>query len=161
METPAHLTVDLGRLDNGRTETLKGELDSTLLEIGDLEQISPAGPLRYDLFCELFGNELLVRGKLALPCNCVCSRCGCDYRTEFIESGYCESFEIEGIDMLDLTESLREGIILALPSYPICKEDCKGVCLRCGQDLNQGPCRCVSEEETSPWDALDGFAPKA
>ena len=157
METPARLIVDLGRLEDGKYEHLKGALDRSVLEIDDLEQLRPAGDIVYDLQCELLGEELLVRGTLRLACTCLCSRCGQTYDTEFSEKAYCETFEITGFDTLDLTESVREGIILALPSYPICKEDCKGICLQCGQDLNAGPCTCAKGEGNSPWDALDGW----
>ena len=157
METPAHLIVDLGRLDEGRFEHLEGALDCAVLEVDDLEQLHPEGDVVYDLQCELMGEELLVRGTLRLACACICSRCGQTYHTEFSEKAYCETFEVAGLEALDLTESVREGIILALPSYPICKEDCQGLCLHCGQDLNAGTCKCAEGEGSSPWDALDGW----
>lgn len=162
METPAHLTVDLGRLDEGRFAHLQGVLEAELLEIDDLVQIRPAGGLAYALEGELLpGDEFLVRGKLSLPCACVCGRCGKDFDAIFAEPDYCESFQVAGLETLDLTESVREGIILALPSYPICKEACKGVCSHCGHDLNEGPCDCVARDEASPWAALDGMTPLA
>lgn len=162
METPERLIVDLGRLNGGKTEHLKGNLDPSLLELNDLEQLTPDGPVAYDLLCELLPeDELLVRGALRFPCACICSRCGCDYTDIFAEPTYCETFNVAGIENLDLTDSVREGIILALPSYPICKEDCEGICLRCGQDLNAGPCRCAEESDRSPWDALDELTPEA
>ncbi len=159
METLARLIVDLGRLDDDTYEHLVGCLSRDVLELDDLEQLHPAGDIGYDLQCQKLGEELLVRGRLTLACDCVCSRCGCDYSTQFQESQFCESFKIQGFETLDLTESVREGIILALPTYPICKEDCQGVCFRCGQDLNVGPCRCAQEGESSPWDALNAFTP--
>lgn len=161
METRARLTVDLGRLDGGKTEWLKCLLAPEVLALDDMECLRPAGPLACDLLCELLGDELLVRGTLRLPCACVCGRCGCDFETEFAEEEFCETFPVAGLETVDLTESVREGIILALPSYPICEEACKGVCLRCGQNLNVGPCECGRESASSPWDALDGFAPEA
>ncbi|HET7038871.1 MAG TPA: DUF177 domain-containing protein [Gemmatimonadales bacterium] len=55
---------------------------------------------------------------------------------------------------LDLTEAVREELILAAPEFPLCREDCKGLCPRCGADLNQGPCGC--RPGTTPrWKALD------
>lgn len=161
METLARLIVDLGRLEDGTHEHLKGCLSRDVLELDDLEQLHPAGDIEYDLQCDRLGDELLVRGHLTLGCDCICSRCGCDFYTQFLESSFCESLEIQGLDTIDLTDSVREGIILALPTYPICKEECQGVCLRCGQDLNAGPCRCAQQGVSSPWDALDQFTPQA
>jgi uncharacterized protein len=43
---------------------------------------------------------------------------------------------------LDLGQAIREELILAAPEFPLCREDCRGLCSRCGADLNQGPCGC-------------------
>lgn len=43
---------------------------------------------------------------------------------------------------LDLAEMVREQFYLALPMSPLCREDCKGLCPRCGTNLNQGTCAC-------------------
>jgi uncharacterized protein len=43
---------------------------------------------------------------------------------------------------LDLAEAVREQFYLALPMRPLCREDCKGLCSRCGTNLNQGTCAC-------------------
>jgi uncharacterized protein len=45
-------------------------------------------------------------------------------------------------DQVDLSPLVREQIILALPTRPLCREDCKGLCARCGADLNTQPCAC-------------------
>ncbi|MFQ5812787.1 MAG: DUF177 domain-containing protein [Anaerolineae bacterium] len=50
---------------------------------------------------------------------------------------------VKGI--LDLTEALREQILLALPMRPLCRPDCRGLCVECGKNLNEGPCDCVQE----------------
>jgi uncharacterized protein len=50
-------------------------------------------------------------------------------------------------DRLDLGEAVREQILLGLPLKPLCREDCQGLCPRCGKDRNLGPCGCAPEEE--------------
>ena len=160
METLARLTVDLGRLDGGKTEHVQCLLERESLGLEDLECLRPAGPLACDLRCELLGDELLVRGSLRLPCVCVCGRCGRDFEAEYAEEDFCETLQVEGQNTWDLTESAREGIILVLPSYPICGEGCKGVCPHCGKNLNEGPCGCAQGGDGSPWGALDGWAPQ-
>jgi len=44
---------------------------------------------------------------------------------------------------LDLGDAVREELILAVPEYVLCREDCRGMCPRCGVDLNAGPCDCT------------------
>lgn len=55
---------------------------------------------------------------------------------------------------LDLTEMLREELLLALPKWPLCRPDCAGLCPRCGTDWNEAACDCVQEERDPRWDAL-------
>jgi uncharacterized metal-binding protein YceD (DUF177 family) len=45
-------------------------------------------------------------------------------------------------DFIDLSDVLLEQLQLQVPFQPLCKEDCKGMCVNCGTDLNQGRCAC-------------------
>jgi uncharacterized protein len=47
--------------------------------------------------------------------------------------------------MLDVGEEVREALLLEIPMAPHCREDCRGLCPRCGADLNEGPCGCEAE----------------
>jgi uncharacterized protein len=53
-------------------------------------------------------------------------------------------------DHVELAPMLREHVILAAPMQPLCREDCAGLCVRCGRDLNEGPCQCPPEPQVSP-----------
>jgi uncharacterized protein len=44
---------------------------------------------------------------------------------------------------IDLAAAIREELALAIPAYLLCREDCAGLCPRCGADLNAGPCHCT------------------
>jgi uncharacterized protein len=52
-------------------------------------------------------------------------------------------------DHVELGPMLREHIILAAPMQPLCREDCAGLCTRCGKDLNEGPCQCPAEPQST------------
>ena len=43
---------------------------------------------------------------------------------------------------VDLRPAVREELALAVPAWVVCREDCRGLCPRCGKDLNAGPCGC-------------------
>ena len=53
-------------------------------------------------------------------------------------------FPLEG-DSADLDDIVRTVFVLSLDSKLLCKEDCKGICQRCGKNLNDGPCNCQKE----------------
>ena len=57
-------------------------------------------------------------------------------------------------DELDLRPAIREEWLLAAPTYALCREDCRGLCARCGADLNAGPHGCSDETEDPSWEAL-------
>jgi uncharacterized protein len=44
---------------------------------------------------------------------------------------------------IDLDPLVREQVLLALPMHAVCREDCKGLCGSCGQNLNEGECGCA------------------
>jgi uncharacterized protein len=50
-------------------------------------------------------------------------------------------------DQIDLNEVLREQFYLALPMKPLCREDCEGLCPKCGTNLNTGTCTCATQWE--------------
>ena len=53
-------------------------------------------------------------------------------------------FPLEG-DSADLDDIVRTVFVLNLDSKLLCKEDCKGLCPKCGKNLNDGPCNCQKE----------------
>ena len=55
---------------------------------------------------------------------------------------------------LDLSPAVREELILAAPDYVLCRDDCRGLCPRCGKDLNEGPCDCGPETPDPRWAGL-------
>lgn len=57
---------------------------------------------------------------------------------------------------IDLTPLLREEVILATPTAPLCRPDCRGLCQVCGQDLNDSPHQHESTDDER-WAALRGF----
>lgn len=58
-----------------------------------------------------------------------------------------------GARSLDLRPAVREEWLLGAPAFQLCREDCKGLCPRCGADLNQGPCDCPPAADAR-WEAL-------
>lgn len=56
--------------------------------------------------------------------------------------------------ILDLSEVVRQDIWLSLPTSPICRPDCKGLCPHCGQNRNLAECNCRADEIDIRWRAL-------
>ncbi|MEP6903823.1 MAG: DUF177 domain-containing protein [Actinomycetota bacterium] len=57
-------------------------------------------------------------------------------------------------DLIDLTELVREQILLNLPEQVFCREGCKGLCEKCGANRNLIDCKCIEKEVDPRWAAL-------
>jgi len=157
LETQARLIVDLARLD-AEGEWFRGELAPEVLEVGASDILTPVGGIAFGLFVQVLGTELLVRGDVRQRLTCVCSRCAEAFDTEAGEKDFIRSFEInDATEFLDLTEEVREAIILALPGYPVCREACQGLCMACGANLNTAACTCRKTGRDGRWAALDAL----
>ena len=67
-----------------------------------------------------------------------------------------ECFYLEG-GALDITEMMIEDLILNLPMQVVCSEDCKGICPKCGVNLNEQSCTCEEEAIDPRMEALKKF----
>ena len=152
------LVIDIARLERDG-ERFAGEIPISALDYDPSDLLfHPAGDLRYDLFVQLIGGELLVRGKVSEDFTCVCVRCGRDFPWTASDGEVAFSLEVTAEEFADLTDELRECIILSFPSNPLCSEDCKGLCPRCGADLNKGKCSCKPHGGDVRWGGLDALA---
>lgn len=52
------------------------------------------------------------------------------------------AFTIDKHHILDLDEAVCQYSLMAIPMKPLCRQECEGLCPKCGKDLNEGPCGC-------------------
>ena len=62
--------------------------------------------------------------------------------------------------VIDLDPIVREQVLLALPAYPVCKDDCQGLCTVCGGNLNEKACGCDRSVPDPRWAGLARFKTK-
>ena len=95
---------------------------------------------------------LRLTGTVTADMRCICDRCGEEFDTvkqtaldativEEASDDDPELFVLEG-DGIDLDEIVSTLFILDMETKFLCREDCKGLCSRCGKNLNLGPCGC-------------------
>ena len=91
---------------------------------------------------ELIEDTLLAKTKVRGNISSTCSRC-----LEEIHRGWDKSFTLDfsinrNTDYVEIDEDVRQEVVLNLPMRVLCKEDCKGICVDCGVNLNEDECRC-------------------
>jgi uncharacterized protein len=137
-------------------------------------EFSGPGDLAVQVHLERHGHDILVRGHIAGTLHLNCSRCLTPFSYP-VETGFdlllapgpqsavTEDEELTRADLdrdfysgdtVNLESILREQVLLMLPLKPLCAETCKGLCPRCGADLNQETCQCPKEESSSPFAIL-------
>jgi uncharacterized metal-binding protein YceD (DUF177 family) len=111
-------------LDGKRYE---GEMPSDVLELND-DRVRSTGPIQYALDVGVSDGGLWARGSVSTEVECECVRCLERFRRLLEAPEFACQVELHGKEMVDLTEYLREDILLALPAHPYCDWDGKKVC---------------------------------
>lgn len=115
-----HLIIDLATLPE-EGKAFSGELPKEIFDLpeGDAQ---PAGPLEYDVWVQRFSSELLMTGNLSAPFEFTCVRT----LHPFVQTIHVEnaaiSLEIGREGEMDVTEGLREEILINFPVDPRCEE---------------------------------------
>lgn len=140
------------------------ELESSPDGVG-LSQLEWREQVRAALQVERSGDRVSVRGVVRTQAHLDCVRCLREfelpveahllvYAERSGSTSREEQQELERDDYmlfhdgrrLDLREVVREGLLLELPITPVCREDCPGLCPRCGAELSLGPCGCSGRD---------------
>ena len=151
-------------------EGLCGEEDPSILDLSTFSQeIKADGMIKYDLYATMAGKDLIVTGSAQVRLHSLCAVCLDDAEYLLAKKDIC--IHVENIPMdgfYDLTDEVRENLLLSMPMRIKCKEDCKGLCSGCGANLNTEKCSCKKKKssgkgkkeeeagrEKTDWSALD------
>ncbi|MCQ4865094.1 YceD family protein [Pseudoflavonifractor phocaeensis] len=130
------------------------------MDLSDLEwngERPAAHPIHVTGTVRNMAGALLLEGEASTVLEVNCDRCLKPFSEEMQvpletlladeladEASEADIFLLEG-DEIDVGEVARTAFILAMEPQHICSEDCKGLCAKCGANLNDGPCACKSE----------------
>ncbi len=158
------MKLDLERIPSGRSDLVAA--DEVRLEWADRKPV--AVQVTGTLVVDNLEARILVSGTVVATGVAACSRCLEDFTLTWDVDVSClvlrDVDATEGQDdlmvvhqqndMVDLTEILRESVVLAYPLAPVCLATCRGLCPGCGHNLNKEACVCEPEAHDPRWDAL-------
>lgn len=124
-------------------------------------------------------DNIRVVGRISAPLALSCSRCLVDFES-FIDTSFTIFFRKESVvsvsvedelelgemdllssvysgDEIDLTHEIEEQVAMEIPLKPLCSDLCKGLCHKCGKDLNITTCSCSVEPVNISFSALKDF----
>lgn len=167
IDLAAMLRVELWALDDGPVDVdaslpaddpVFDQVDTHLVTPVRVEgRLSAAGPGRY-----------YWRGRIEASVRLDCRRCLVEVTQAVdvpVDVLFMESEDVDDADVysipedapiLDLREMVREEVLLALPDFVLCRDDCRGICPACGKELNLGPCQCAPAVDPR-WAALNAL----
>ncbi len=105
----------------------------------DRQDVQLREPFEVEAFVAKADQELVVDATIRVPLYLSCGKCLGEF-TSVVTPRAVFSYKVQTTETVDITEDVRQEIILAYPMIPLCKPDCKGLCRSCGQDLNLKSC---------------------
>jgi uncharacterized protein len=158
------MKIQVGGLSEGVHQF---HFDVLASEIGLGEEFSE---VHTDVVLDKTPNQITLKAAIHTAADFYCDRCTAPlasrldsaFQMHYIwddeDSGQYDAAEVQvipqGSTIIDITEDVRQTVLIAVPLKMLCREDCLGLCPHCGKDLNEGPCDCRSDEVDTRWDKL-------
>lgn len=131
----------------------------------DDPRIAGDSTVAVSLALESADGGIVVRGMVRCRAGLECSRCLRPFAVDAVaevDEVYqrvpqtADALPLVG-EQLDLAPMVREVLLLGLPSAPLCRADCPGLCQGCGADLAVEACSCSAPPPDPRWSALEGW----
>ena len=166
------MILDLGEFDEFPAHT---RLDAPASDLPRFADAAAVTELTLELSIQQSREEYFCQGKLSATAMLECSRCLATYSSSltadvnFIvrraEAPVSQNGEqviddedyvcFQGNDLrADLYEPVRQALVLSVPLRPMCAEGCRGLCPKCGGNLNESDCGCGRSKPDSRWEGL-------
>ena len=166
------MILDLREFDEFPAQTTLTTKAGEIAPIRD--DVTSVGAVTLALTIQLSGEEYFIQGSVTATAGVECARCLGSYdlplrgQVDFIvttaevrEQQRAEAVDSEdyvvvdgNVLVADLTEIVRQALVLELPMKPICRDDCKGLCPQCGVNRNETKCECRTEQIDPRWEGL-------
>lgn len=131
-------------------------------------------PLRLQLTVAWEYGHIRTQGSVETRTRLVCSRCLTEYETNIVSpftifyirsAGLPQDEEVELAeqdlisvafdgDEIDFSDEIAEQVLMEIPFKPLCREECRGLCVNCGADLNMAECGCSRRQDNLKFSAL-------
>jgi len=138
-----------------------------------IEGVKFPSPVEADIAATLSGDEIICQGEIYASVEIECSRCleifdfPITARLQFVVQMLDTTLDVSSDDadddyevipktqsVCDVSQRIRDAIVLNIPLKPLCDEDCRGLCPMCGINLNEDDCDCTPDKADERWEAL-------
>jgi len=105
----------------------------------DRFDVHPKAPVHVTSFITKAADELIVQAQIRCQLEVNCARCLTTFEIPLGRQAIF-TYHVAPNEVVDISEDLRQEVILAYPMIPLCQEACKGLCRQCGQNWNLAGC---------------------
>lgn len=153
------------KINNLKEGTHQYKLDEPIESVGLDEPFIDKVNIHLDL--QKLHNQIVLKTELKINARFECDRCNSDFIAILVTDykmvylfGSNDEDNKDSVDVIylpaDASEirleaEIRDYALLAIPMKKLCKEDCKGLCLECGKNLNEGACSCGNHDVDPRW----------
>jgi uncharacterized protein len=135
------MKIDVTKLPEGREFALSETWDPQVFDLA-APGLAYTAPCKVDALVRKESGLALVRVSLQAALRLICARCFNE-----LEAPLKKTFELAyPLDLAQkvifLDDDIREELILSYPQKILCSQECRGLCVKCGADLNKEKCRC-------------------
>lgn len=144
------MKIEFSKAIEGEFYDVSGEvkLDDSLLD--GRPQAKFTGNLKAEGWYVVTDDNVAVKLKVEVPAKFLCDRCGdetekvltADVSEMFFKNPPSDDCYTYSNFQIDLDPVIEERVVLSVPTQILCKENCKGLCPKCGKRLEDGPCNC-------------------
>lgn len=149
------MIIDIQKISENGT-TYSGELPKEAMDLEGEKFIRPHGPVTYELTAELVSDQLIVRGWVETVLDLMCVVCADFFSTKVAVSSFLRAYPIQtGLETIDLTDDIREELLLVVPYYPRGETDEQERCIECGRRVAKEHSDPDADQPSDVWDPLN------
>ena len=137
------MKINLKNAEDDNAILLESVIDSKTLDL-DIGIMHFPEEIRLRVEAWKTGDDLTVNAHVEGDQLFTCSRCLEEFDNLF-EKDFTLHYDIKGLDSVNIDQEVREELMLECPIRILCEPDCKGLCVSCGANLNEGLCGCRKE----------------
>ena len=135
------MKIELRQLPEGESVSFLEHKEQEALDLATTD-IKLTSPLEIKTDIIKFQDALDIQVHLKTNARMRCSRCLVE-----IDVALAKDFRLDypinkNDTVIDITDDIRQEVILDYPLKPLCRPLCKGLCIKCGKNLNEGNCSC-------------------
>ena len=159
MSAKKRIIIHVSQLEKAQVLDFEGDLTEDIFGVEDSEFLKLHDKLHYKFQARYHVGGIEVKGKAWTLVESKCGRCLEEVKESLEVKLQLFFDELNDIEELDITEDVREELMVEIPMNFVCSDDCLGLCPVCGVNLNKQKCKCKQEVEKEPsvWDALDNL----